>query len=298
MLNFSNKEELKEYFRTKVKILHPDRGGDKEEYLKFIEWYKSLLKELREREQVSVVKKYVPQGKTFYCFYEFNIHQIALAETVEIELPLREKLCPECGGMGKNFYGKKEECSYCKGRGFLKLVKGKEEIEFLECFFCNGKGKLFTEACPRCLGKGRVREEGKIKIKLPSGLKEGDLLRIPGANYGAEWDFYVEISIKKHPFLRLEEDKVVYEKKIPFYEILLKETISIETLEGIEEIPTSLFYSGEPVVLKGRGPFIEEKGTLKRGDLVINLKITFPFKVSSKGKNYLEKLIKGNHFQF
>lgn len=46
---FSSSEELKQYFRVRVKALHPDRGGNPEEYLKFLEWYKKALGELQKK---------------------------------------------------------------------------------------------------------------------------------------------------------------------------------------------------------------------------------------------------------
>ncbi len=44
--SFQNPLELKKFFRSKIKELHPDRGGQKEEYLKFIQWYQETLDNL------------------------------------------------------------------------------------------------------------------------------------------------------------------------------------------------------------------------------------------------------------
>lgn len=289
---FSSSEDLKQYFRLKVKNLHPDRGGNPEEYLKFLEWYKKTLGELQNKESsVAILKKYIPRGNSFYKVQELTIHEVALAETVELTLPLREKTCPECKGSGQNSEGVKEICNNCMGKGILTLLKGNQTVTHT-CSFCNGKGIILKESCSSCMGKGRIKAEEKIKVKLPPGLREGDILFIPGSLYNSKWDFYLEITLKKHSYWYLTKDRLVCELKLPFYEILIKETIAVETLEGKEEIPSNLFTTGEPVVLKGRGPFVKENGAIKRGDFVILLKPIFPEKLSSKARTYLEKAIK------
>ncbi|BAU22950.1 molecular chaperone DnaJ [Caldimicrobium thiodismutans] len=288
---FSSSEELKQYFRIRVKTLHPDRGGNPEEYLKFLEWYKKALGELQKKESVSILKQYIPKGNSFYKMQEFTIREVALAETVELTLPLREITCPDCKGCGQDLKGAKETCHNCQGKGVLTLLKGNQSLTF-PCSFCNGKGVIFKESCSRCMGKGKIKEEERVKVKLPPGLREGDILFIPGSLYNAKWDFYLEVVLKKHPNLTLEKDKLLYELKLPFYEILIKETIAIDTLEGREEIPSRLFTTGGSVVLRGRGPFVKENDSIKRGDLVISLKPVFPEKISAKAKSYLEKAIK------
>lgn len=290
-LKFSTQEELKQFFRARVKHLHPDRGGDAEEYLRFLEWYKRALVALEKEEKIRILKKYVPRGNSFYRLQEFSIKEIALAETVELYLPLRERPCPDCEGSGQHLKGVKETCKNCQGKGLLTLFKGTQCVTF-PCSFCKGRGMVYKEVCPACLGRGKVKEEEKVRVKLPPGLREGDILFIPGSLYDTKWDFYLEVTLKRHPYWYLSGDRLICELKIPFYEILLKETISVETLEGIEEIPTRLFTTGESVILKERGPFLRENGSIKRGDLVIFLKPVFPEKLSAKAMSYLEKAIK------
>lgn len=300
-LHQTNLDFLKSYFRTKVKELHPDRGGDKEAYLKFLEWYKNSLKDLKGGPFIKVLKNGYPSGEGIYRVETFTIKEVALGLTKKLELPLREEVCPECLGKGKNLSGKKSLCKFCNGEGFLFLKKN-GSAERAKCPFCKGKGYVYHEFCPRCLGKGVLKINEVIEIKLPYGLREGDILFISGKPFGLNYDFYLEVFIEPHPFFRFEGKDILCEPEVPFYEILLKDYIVIETLEGPEEIPTYPLRKGEPIIFPGRGPYLSEENFWERADLIIKPRIIFPERIPEEGKHLIEKLIEimkenegGNH---
>ncbi|MGC9016910.1 MAG: DnaJ C-terminal domain-containing protein [Caldimicrobium sp.] len=287
---FQNLLELKRFFRLKIKELHPDRGGNKEEYLKFIKWYQESLSKLSKKSLIKVLRNYFPTGNFCYRIETFTIKEVSLGLTKQFKLPLKEITCPTCKGMKKSLSGKKEICSKCLGKGFLSLSNNGESIQ-IKCSFCEGKGYLYRDICPDCLGKGKIKKEELVEIKLPFGLREGNILFISKEFFDSPWDFYIEVNLESHPFFKLQGDNLICEARIHFYEILLKDAISIETLEGVEEVPSEIFKKGEPVIFPGRGPYLSENHLWRRGDLIIYPKIIFPEKINEKAKKVLKNFV-------
>ncbi|MFN3504677.1 MAG: DnaJ C-terminal domain-containing protein [Caldimicrobium sp.] len=290
--NFSSIEELKRFFRKKIKELHPDRGGNATYYREFLDWYQKALENFRKKGQIKVLKNHQPTTNSIYKMVEFSTKELALALPKKIKLPLFEIKCPLCEGQGLNRKGKKEICNFCSGKGWVSYYKenGQGSLE-LKCHVCEGKGFFYKEKCPQCLGKGRIKEEIEVEIKVPPGVRDGDILYIKGETFSVDYDFYIEVVQIPDPCLTLEKDKVIINCKVPFSEILLKERIFIETLEGLEEIPTQLIRRGEPIIFPGRGPFLAENDLWERGDLVVNIQVVFPEKIPDKAKNLIERLI-------
>lgn len=66
--------------------------------------------------------------------------------------------------------------------------------------------------------------------------------------------------------------------------MILKEEITIHTLEGKETIPSELFIKSSPIIIKGKGPFLKNG---KRGDLLIDFQIYIPEKIPLKAKKLI-----------
>ncbi|MFN3568171.1 MAG: DnaJ C-terminal domain-containing protein [Caldimicrobium sp.] len=291
-LNFGSIEELKRFFRKKIKELHPDRGGDATNYREFLDWYQKAIDNFKKREQIKVLKNYQPAANSIYKIVEFSARELALALSKKLKLPLFEITCPLCAGQGLNKKGKRYICDFCKGKGWVFYYKeGEKESGKLKCHVCDGKGFIYKEKCPQCFGKGKIKEEIEIEIKLPPGVRDGDILFLKGENFSVDYDFYIEVVQISDPSMTLEKDKLIINCKVPFTDILLKEKITIETLEGLEEIPTELVRRGEPIIFPGRGPYLAETDLWERGDLVINIQVLFPEKVPLKAKKLVEKLV-------
>lgn len=284
-------KNLKKLFREGVKLLHPDRGGDREKFIKFLNWYREISKVSVTPEKIDLYKNEPVSSSAIYKSISLSIRDVALGLRKRVMLPLREVDCPNCKGSGKDQKRSVATCSICSGEGILRLNSNGESL-LQRCTFCGGQGFFYRDNCPHCMGKGKLREEQEVEITVPLGLKNGDLLFISRSVFETKWDFYLEVELEEHPFWRLENNNLIYELKIPFWEILLENFIEIETLEGKERIPTTLFTKGEPVILPRRGPFLPDDNLWKRGDLIIYLKPLFPESLSSKAKRYLEKFKK------
>jgi molecular chaperone DnaJ len=242
-LNFSSFEEIKQYFREQAKKLHPDKGGNKEEFLVLLNWYQRILEKFKEKYKIEVVNKCPLIGNYFFSVLELTVEEIALGGKKKIKIPT-----------------------------------------YLNCPHCNGQGTLFTESCENCKGKGKLRIQKEVYIDIPLGLKEGDIIFIPKERIDSFYDLYLEVSVIPHPYFSLKNNNLIYKCKIPFWEVILKKEITIYTLEGKESISSKLFTNSSPIIIKGRGPFLNDG---KRGDLLIDFQIYIPEKIPFKAKKLI-----------
>ncbi|WP_028840741.1 DnaJ C-terminal domain-containing protein [Thermodesulfobacterium hveragerdense] len=286
---FNSFEEAKRFFRETVKKLHPDRGGDREEFLEFIKSYEEFFQSYRETSKVKVLKNPVLKGNYFFSVLELTVEEVALGGKKKITIPGEEKVCPKCEGLGKKKDGPLSQCGFCKGIGFVETYdQRKEAISYLTCPYCRGQGVILTEKCEECKGKGYVKILNEFWLEIPLGLKEGDYLYVEKEILGVDYDLYLEVIIKPHPYFSLVDGNLKYRCQIPFWEILLNDFITIKTLEGEEVVSSSLFTEGHPVILKGRGPFLPNG---KRGNLIVDYHIYLPKKLPTKAKDLLKKVV-------
>src|SRR5438270_546096 len=87
--------------------------------------------------------------------------------------------------------------------------------------FGGGGGEIIEKPCQKCRGEGRVEKLGRIKLKIPAGIREGTRLRSPGNGEagiggGAAGDLYVVVHIKEHNIFHREADDLYCDVPIPF----------------------------------------------------------------------------------
>ena len=135
----ATQEEIKKAFRTKSKELHPDRGGDEEQFKKVNEAYSTLSDEGKKQEyDMRRSNPFGGGGDPFDIFSSFfgqkqqaqrgpdrvmdlNIGAIDsfLGKKMTINYS-RKKNCEPCGGQG----GQRQTCGVCQGTGRITQSMG------------------------------------------------------------------------------------------------------------------------------------------------------------------------------
>ncbi len=143
---------------------------------------------------------------------------------------------------------------------------------------------------------------GKMKtflIKVPEGIRNGEKIRLmgqgkEGKNGGKNGDLLIKIQIENSAKFKLDGYDIITDLKLTPWEAALGTRASIE---GIDE-KVSLFVppgiqSGERVKIAKKG-YKDGKGS--RGDLVTEIKIMVPKKLTEQEKSLFEKLSEISNF--
>lgn len=142
----------------------------------------------------------------------------------------------------------------------------------------------------------------KLSIKIPSGIENGQGLRVPGkgelptSGDGGRGDLIVRIWVAEHPTFRKEGWNLITELPVKLTTALAGGAVNIETLDGPIElkIPAGTTH-GEILRIKGKGVPYESQGAIfgtggKRGDILVVTHVEIPRKLSKKAKELIEGL--------
>ena len=204
--------------------------------------------------------------------------------------------CDKCDGKG-GFH--EETCSRCHGSGTITSEQRTILGSFMTkttCPDCGGKGKTYREACSKCHGKGSVKARKTITVSVPSGIDNGERLRVPGKgnsgeNGGASGDLYLEFHIKEHKYFKRDGLDIYLEVPINMAEAVLGCKKEIPTIYGNVKLTISSgIDSGDKQRLKGKG--IKDSTSRKVGDMYVIFKVITPKRLSRDQKKLFESLSK------
>jgi len=204
--------------------------------------------------------------------------------------------CTVCQGSGAEPGTKLETCDNCDGKGSIRSVQrtilGSISTN-QTCGKCHGKGKIPKTPCKKCRGDGVVTEARTIKLNVPSGISNGETLRLSNMGEaisgGQSGDLYVHVSVAPHKTIARQGNDLVASHPIKLTDALLGAEHSIETLDG--DMSFSIPHGtkvGDTITLKNHGV---PHGS-RRGNFIIRLNIDLPQKLSKKAKELIEELKK------
>ncbi len=137
-----------------------------------------------------------------------------------------------------------------------------------------------------------MRKEEEIKIEIPKGMDNGEMIRMPGrgeaVKAGLSGDLYVKVHVKPHPTFRKEGSNLVMELPVKLTDGLLGTTVPVTTLDDktLEVKVPAMSKTEEILRLRGKGVEYETGA----GDLLIRVSVTMPRKLSTKAKKAIESL--------
>ncbi len=203
--------------------------------------------------------------------------------------------CGVCQASGAKPGSKLKTCTACNGKGKIHETKKSFLGTFSSvtiCHTCYGAGQIPEEKCSACKGAGVVRKEESIRIRIPAGIKNGEMIRLTGAGEavraGDSGDLYIKVLVGTHPTFSREGDNLLMTLNVKLTDALLGADYVIETLDGsiTVSVPAGVS-SGEVLRVKGKGVLAGEK---RRGDLMIRLIVKLPAKLSKSARSLVEKL--------
>ena len=207
----------------------------------------------------------------------------------------KTSVCDVCGGTGAEKGTEMDICKTCNGKGSIREMKQTFFGQFESvktCDVCGGTGKVPKVKCKVCSGHGILKKETEIKVKIPAGIDNGEMIRLSGAGEaisgGQDGDLYIKVHVKKHPLFRREGNNLVTDLNIKLTDALLGMNYVLKTLDGdlTVKIPEGVSF-GEILRVKGKGVPVVGHG---RGDILIKINILMPKKLSKNSKKAIEEL--------
>ncbi len=236
----------------------------------------------------------VKRGRDISIDFELSFEESIFGSERKILLN-KTSTCGDCEGSGAKAGTAMKKCDTCNGQGNIHETKKTFFGTFTnttECKTCHGAGKIPKELCKRCSGVGVIKKEEEITIKIPAGIKNGEMIRLSGAGEavprGITGDLYAKVHVSKHPVFRREGSNLVMDLNIKLTDALLGGEYTIDTLDGKLKlkIPKGASF-GEILRIREKGVPIDAR---KRGDLLVHLNIKLPSKFSRKTEKLIEEL--------
>ena len=223
---------------------------------------------------------------------DLNLEDAVHGTSVKIKVPTLVE-CTSCHGSGAKKGSSPTNCPTCGGQGQVRMQQGFFSIQ-QTCPRCRGVGKIITDPCGTCHGKGRVQEQKTLSVKVPAGVDTGDRIRLsgegePGENGGPPGDLYVQVRVRPHPIFKREGADLYCEMPISFVTAALGGELDVPTLEGRVKlkIPAET-QSGKLFRLRSKGVISLHDGS--RGDLLCRVSVETPVNLSDKQRDLLREL--------
>lgn len=224
---------------------------------------------------------------------EISLDEAFHGKQAQIEIEVSAK-CEPCDGKGAEPGTGTRRCNLCGGHGQVRAQQGFFMVE-RTCPTCHGRGEVIDKPCRACRGEGRVDQPQSLDVTIPPGVDTGTRIRLAGKGeagpFGAPaGDLYIFIHIRRHRVFERDGTNLVTRVPIAFTTAALGGEIAIPGLDGKTitiDIPAGI-QSGKQLRKRGEGmPVLQGRG---RGDLVAEITVETPTKLSARQKELLREL--------
>lgn len=274
-------DDIKNAYRKLAKKYHPDiNPGDEIASEKF--------KDVNEAYQILGDENSKKKYDRLHNFYRIK-------DTIE---DTREKLNKDgFSDMMEMMFGKKEQGNSDAGHeAKAPAITGENlesqiDINLEEAFFGVEKKIAFRTY------DGKVKN---ISLKIPKGIRDSEKIRIarqgkPGKNGGPNGDLYIKINIMKDERFELIGNNICMDLEITPWEAAFGCEVNVKNIDSsiLINVPEGV-QSGEKLKIANSGFWNENGG---RGDLLLNVKIMMPKRLTEGEKLLFRKLSEISDFE-
>ena len=240
------------------------------------------------------------RGQDLRYDLEITLEQAYSGAEVEIKAATATT-CDTCAGSGAKPGTSATTCVACAGAGRVRRSQGFFAVE-VACPRCGGAGRLILDPCHTCSGHGQVRKERVLSVRIPAGVDDGSRIRLSGegdagARGGPRGDLYIFVSVKPHELFERDGLDLLCSVPVPMTTAALGGELEAPCLLGGEgcngegkvriKVPEGA-QTGRTVRLRGRGmPSLRSR---ERGDLVVELFIETPTKLTARQRELIREL--------
>ncbi len=229
------------------------------------------------------------RGRDIQYEVELSLEDAFMGIKKSIKVP-RNEYCSNCEGSGASPGSKPKICPTCKGQGQVVMASGFFRMA-QTCSACGGEGKIITEFCPQCHGKGMVRVTRNIEVNFPPGIDNDSQLRVRGegeVGSTSRGDLYIFVRVQPHDIFQRSGNDLQMQLNINFVKAALGAEVNVPTLNGVVsmKIPAGT-QSGKIFRLRNKGMPDLHGGS--PGDQYVRVMIQVPTRISPEQKKLLEE---------
>ena len=239
------------------------------------------------------------KGADLNLSMEISFEEAFLGVEKEISIT-RPETCNICNGTGARPGTTVTKCPTCHGTGTIKQVQNTilgQMQTTRTCTTCHGTGEVIKEPCENCKGKGTVRKQARIKVKIPAGIDDKQTVVLrgegePGEKGGPKGDLYITVKVRKSSVYTRQGTTVLCEIPITITQATLGAELKIPMVDGSVEkfvIPEGT-QTGTKFTIRDRG--FKSLNSNSRGSFVFSVVVQTPKRLSREQRDLLEQLAK------
>ena len=214
---------------------------------------------------------------------------------VEKEIKIkRYETCSVCNGTGAKDASSIKTCDVCHGTGQETVVQNTPfgRIQTARtCHACGGTGKIITDKCTNCGGKGVEVKVRTLKVKVPAGIDNGRQMTYYneghcGRNGGQNGNVIIVIKVEESKLFTRQGYDLYIDIPISIAQATLGTTIYVPTLTNPVKynIPEGTD-SGTIFRIKGQG--VKYLKSEQMGDLYFKIIVDTPKHLTLKQKKMM-----------
>ena len=236
------------------------------------------------------------QGGDVAVATEIDLSEAARGTTVDVAYDV-VSLCPHCHGNGAEPGTPIETCAQCGGTGQLRAVSRTpfgQMVRTMACDVCHGDGRIASQPCIECRGRGRLARAHELTVEVPAGIADGQRIRLAGKGHAGEagappGDLYVLVRVREDPRFVREGDDLITVLDVAAPVAALGATLEVPTLDGSAsiELPAGT-QPGEVLTLRRQGMPSLRRG--RQGDLRVVVNVLIPRRLSAEQRELVERL--------
>lgn len=278
----SSREEIKSQYRRLAKIYHPDANINdstaEERFKDLTVAYDILMDKEKKRKYDRQILRYgygaVPKvdKKKVSATDIINKVKKLSGETVNVMSQATEAIKVKIESIKEEKKGENIEATL--------------EITLDEGFFGTEK-KLSLKSI-----SGKI---SNYSVTVPRGIKDSEKIRLaalgkPGKNGGKPGDLIITIKIKKDPKFSLNGNNVEMNLNISYVQSIIGDKFTSKLFnEKVDIELEEMTKNNSKIVLRDRGYYINDA---RRGDLIVNVNVLQPEKISEREKKIYAQLLK------
>lgn len=186
-----------------------------------------------------------------------------------------ETVCTKCKGSGVTVCI--DFCTHCHGSGSIRQKFTGAFVLSSTCGHCKGTGHKIEGVCGVCSGRGKIAKTEEVVAIIPSGVKNGQVIRI-------RQDLEVVISYAPHAEFKFKGLDIISKFEVNMFDILLGASVEVKTISGTRTLKIN------PGTQPNSTLRIKNGGIGGKGDHLIEIKLTIPKNLTENQIEILKQL--------